>query len=468
MLRCTPLVHSMGIPEMQIRMKLAVIAGLMLLMAIPLLLLVSKIYERDSYEEQARWDIAASWTGEQRLLGPILVVPYVLTKRSRVFDKSLQQYVYQSDDINEQLFILPEQLDADVDLTTEVRYRGIYEIPVYASSISLHGSYSNEQILRIAQRQDFKEVGTPYLSVLVGDMRGIVDLPSLAWGGAKGGANTSSTEVGFEPGSEIPFDKNGIHAPLTGLSSEQETAYSFTIELRLRGMSKFRYAPIGESSVLDIRSNWPHPGFDGLYLPAEREITNEGFTARYETSVFSTNFTTQAEQCLGGDCSAFRNNTLAVNLVDPVDVYLQAQRATKYGILFIGLTFTAFFLFEVLKQLAIHPIQYGLVGLALSLFYLLLVSLAEHLPFAQAYLIATLACCGLLGFYVSFVLKSWRRGSLFAAAIASLYGVLYIIIEAEDYAFSMGAALVFATLAIIMFATRNIDWYALSKNSLTR
>lgn len=449
---------------MQIRMKLAVITALMLLMAIPLLLLVSKIYERDSYEEQARWDIAASWTGEQRLLGPVMVVPYVRTVRSRVFDKELQQYVHRNNDVSERLFILPKHLNADVNLTTEVRYRGIYEIPVYASEISLRGSYANEQILQVAKQSDFKALGTPYLSVLVSDMRGIVDLPTLSWRATNG----RNTEVDFEPGSAMTFDKNGIHAAVAKPSIKDSNTYSFAIDLRLRGMSKFRFAPIGDSATLKLRSNWPHPSFDGLYLPVERQISNDGFTALYETSVFSTNFSAHAEQCADGDCSAFQNNTLSVNLVDPVDVYLQAQRATKYGILFIGLTFTAFFLFEVLKQLSIHPIQYGLVGLALSLFYLLLVSLAEHLAFAWAYSIATLACCGLLGFYVSYVLKSRRRGVGFAAAIASLYAVLYIIIEAEDYAFSMGAVLVFATLATVMYATRNIDWYALGKNPLAQ
>jgi inner membrane protein len=162
------------------------------------------------------------------------------------------------------------------------------------------------------------------------------------------------------------------------------------------------------------------------------------------------------------------NSYLGVVLVDPVDVYLQAQRATKYGILFIGLTFTAFFLFEVLRQLSIHPIQYALVGSALTVFYLLLISLAEHISFVWAYWIATGACCGLLGFYITYVLKSIKRGSAFAAAIAGLYGVLYVIIQQEDYAFFMGASLIFLALSGVMYVTRNIDWFHISQDSLIR
>jgi inner membrane protein len=439
---------------MRIPVKLAIIAALMLLLVIPLLLVVSKIYERDNYHEQARNDIANSWTGDQLILGPILVVPYTRIYENREFNKELERYVTSKARVDEQLFVLPDTLNGDVDLQTEIRYRGIYEVPVYSSAIRLGGEISNREILELAQREDVIEVGQPYLSVVVNDMRGITASPALNWNG---------DTVNLLPGSQLAFRNAGMHAPLRDIDRAALSRYRFSVSFSLRGMSLFRFVPVGNSSAIDIASSWPHPRFEGLYLPSHREISDSGFSASWQTSAFATNIAEKARDCASGNCSQLMNNSLGAVLIDPVDVYLQAQRASKYGILFIGLTFTAFFLYEVLRKIAIHPIQYTLVGLALSVFYLLLVSLAEHISFLWAYGIATLACSGLLGFYITYVLKSLRRGSLFAAAIIGLYAILYVIIQEEDYAFSMGAGLIFIALSGVMFATRNIDWFQVSK-----
>ena len=437
---------------MQIRVKLAIIAVLVVVLTMPLFLITSKIYERDSYRNLAREDIARSWTGEQKVLGPILVVPYTRVVAKREFDDKLKQYVQRQNRIDEELFVLPEMLDADFRLSTEVRYRGIYEVPVYSGTAKLSGNFSTAQVTELRQRPDTKSVGQPYLSLVIDDVRGITRTPDLTIG---------AQSVAFKPGSRFRFRSSGIHAPINIKYSDADQSIPFSVSMDLRGISSFRFAPVGDSNSVDIDSNWPHPSFEGLYLPAAREISDSGFTANWQISTFSTNMKEQARQCSAGNCDGLLHNHLGVSLVEPVDIYLQSQRASKYGVLFIGLTFTVFFLFEVLRQLHIHPIQYGLVGLALTVFYLLLVSLAEHIPFGLAYAIATAACCGLLGFYVSYVLGKIRRGVAFAVSISGLYGVLYIIIQAEDYAFSMGAALVFTALAATMYVTRNLDWYEL-------
>ena len=441
---------------MRIPVKLAVIAALTLLLTIPLLLVVSKIYERDNYHDQARRDIAQSWTGEQQILGPILVVPYTRTYSQREFDKELEQYVTRVKRVSEQLFIMPDTLGGEVELDTEVRSRGIYEVPVYNSSIRLDGEISNAKIVQLRQREDVVAIGRARLSIVVNDMRGIASSPEFSW---------DSTNIELAPGSGLSFQSSGIHAPLDNLDENTSKRYRYSIKLALRGMSSFRFAPVGNTSSVSITSGWPHPRFEGSYLPAHRQISENGFTADWQTSAFATNIVKKANDCAAGNCAEFTNNYLGVVLVDPVDVYLQAQRASKYGILFIGLTFTAFFLFEILRQLSIHPIQYALVGLALTVFYLLLVSLAEHISFVRAYWIATGACSGLLGFYVSYVLRSLRRGATFATAIAGLYGVLYIIIQEEDYAFAMGATLIFLALTGVMYVTRNIDWFQVGQGT---
>ena len=444
---------------MRIHMKLAVIAALMLALTVPLLLVVSKIYERDNYQEQARADIARSWTGEQQILGPILIVPYTRTFWKQEFNKELKKYVDLEVVIKERLFVLPDSLNGQIKLDTDIRYRGIYKVPVYSGVVSLSGEFSNADFVDLKRPDEVIEIGQPYLSIVVNDMRGIVKSPTLRWAAEK---------VDFVPGSRLPFERNGIHAPLPNVELVSPKRYRFSAELSIRGMSAFHIAPVGISSSVSIESSWPHPKFEGLYLPMHREITDTGFTADWQTSSFSTNIAEQAKSCAAGNCVLFVSNRLSVTLIDPVDIYLQAQRASKYGILFIGLTFAAFFLFEVLKQLAIHPIQYGLVGMALSIFYLLLVSFAEHIAFVWAFLIATVACSALLGFYITYVLRCYKRGLAFAFGIANLYAILYVIIQAEDYAFSMGAGLTFVALAAVMYVTRNIDWYEIGGNSIQK
>lgn len=444
---------------MQIRMKIAVIGALMLILAVPLFLVVSKIYERNDYREQARADISRSWTGQQQVLGPMVVVPYTRVYEKREFDRELRQHITTKHKVQEQLFVLPQILRGDVQLDTDIRYRGIYGVAVYVSNMTLAGEVTNEKILQLYARDDIESVGVPYLSIMVNDMRGIAESPQLIWDGKP---------IELAPGSQLAFQNSGVHAPQLAIDRTTAKTHRFSVALSLRGMSSFHIAPIGASSSINLRSGWPHPSFEGQYLPAEREISADGFNAEWQTTAFATNIEEKADRCAAGDCASFASSYFGVVLVDPVDIYLKAQRASKYGILFIGLTFTAFFLFEVLRQFSIHPIQYTLVGLALTIFYLLLISLAEHISFAAAYGLATLACTGLLGFYITYVLRSLRRGCGFAAALAGLYGVLYIVIQEEDYAFSMGASLTFAALAGVMYATRNIDWFDIGERAFNK
>lgn len=444
---------------MRLRYKLAVIAVLALILAVPLLLVVSKIYERDSYHDQVRAEISRSWTGQQQVMGPILVVPYTRVFEKREYDQDLRKHVSNSYEAFEYLFIMPDTLNGDAKLKTEIRSRGIYDVPVYSSTVSLNGSFSTTRLVELSKRHDVVAIKNPYLSILVNDMRGLAEPPTLKW---------ASSEVEFLPGSKLAFHSNGIHAPLGDPNRDVAKPHSFSVSLSLRGMSSFRFSPVGDSSLVTIASAWPHPRFDGQYLPTEREISDDGFTATWQMSAFATNISKKADDCAKGNCAELVASYLGVELVDPVDVYLQAQRASKYGILFIGMTFTAFFLFEVLKKFAIHPIQYTLVGLALTVFYLLLVSLAEHIAFAWAYSIATAACVGLLAFYISHVLKSIKLGISFGLGIAVLYGILYTIIQLEDYAFSTGSIIVFVVLSGIMYVTRKVDWFEISQSTLEK
>jgi len=239
--------------------------------------------------------------------------------------------------------------------------------------------------------------------------------------------------------------------------------YSYQMQLKLQGTSDFQITPVGRTTQVTLASDWLNPSFAGEYLPSEHDISSQGFHAMWNSTFFSTNLSEALSNCtVSGNCVEFNNRHFGVSLIDPVDQYLKTDRAIKYALLFIALTFAGFFLFEVIKQLAVHPIQYGLVGLSLALFYLLLVSLSEHIKFGLAFIISSVACVGLIGFYVAHVLKSALRGVGFAAALGSLYALLYGLMSAEDYSLLMGSILVFGLLSAVMILTRNINWFSVT------
>jgi inner membrane protein len=224
-------------------------------------------------------------------------------------------------------------------------------------------------------------------------------------------------------------------------------------------MDEIKFYPAALNYQLSLNSPWQHPKFSGDFLPLSRTISDQGFDAQWEVSSFASNMEEKIALCEVNKCEEVLKGNFGVEFIEPVNVYLQSERSLKYGFLFIVLIFVAFFLFEVLKKLPIHPIQYGLVGLAIALFYLLLLSLSEHLNFLLSYFIAALGSVTLISFYLVNVLRNAKTAGLFAGLLTLLYFTLYIIVSAEDFALLMGSTLVFIVLAVVMMTTRNIDWY---------
>ncbi|MBE7637455.1 cell envelope integrity protein CreD [Sneathiella sp. P13V-1] len=432
-------------------LKFLVIGGIALLLLIPLMLIGAIIDERAGYRDQVMREIADTWVGAQRISGPILVVPYeqVKFKEVRKIENGKEQRIKEKFVYQKRKYLLPRTLDIKGDIIPQDRYRGIYKVSGYSSDLKMNGAFDLSEL---------KELGdvtwkAPYLVLGVQDVRGINKSISVS---------VNDQAYSFEPGANLSLLNEGVHAefPTEILKQKQ---LSFDIDLVLLGIEKIVFQPLGETTTLQLSSSWPHPSFMGRYLPEFREVSDEGFEAKWETSYFSSNIKQQFQDCaLLDKCHPFNSNFLGVSLYQGVDVYVQSDRSIKYAILFVGLTFVAFFLFEILKNLKIHAVQYGLVGVALSLFYLLLISLSEHISFVMAYLIASGACVGLLGFYVCFVLKSLLRGTVFALVLIGLYAALYMLIRSEDYALLMGTFLLFGVLAFIMAITRNIDWYKIT------
>lgn len=428
--------------------KLLTIGALMLLLLIPLAMIGNSIEERQRYSETVLQDIAKSSSYSQTLTGPVLVVPYSRTEYTTTFNE-LKEKITETREVNGKLYFLPELLRVDSDMDMKSRSRGIYSARLYHTKNKIDGKFLVPVDFGLSEKIADYTFKPAYIAIGISDIRGIENSLTLQW---------DKSSFNAEPGSQIPLLGNGVHIKIDAV--EAGKSYNFSLNLQLKGTSQFNLAPMGKETHLSMRSNWPHPSFIGDYLPIEHEITERNFSARWQTSYFSTNMREHFYRCVQKqECAAFEQSKLGVNLIDPINHYVKSDRAIKYALLFIALTFAGFFLFEILKRLQVHPIQYALVGLALAFFYLLLISLSEHIGFALAYAISAAACVSLIGFYVSFVLQSVVRALGFTSALALLYALLYGLLSAEDYALLMGSILLFAMLGVFMALTRKVDWY---------
>lgn len=435
------------------------IAGLVAtLLAVPLFMVFLLVYDRENQSEVARASIAQGWGGPQRIAGPLLALPYSREQMTTV--KENGRDVTRTQTVWSELYLAPATLRLDTSLQPERRSRSIYQAVVYASELRGRARFQlpAADLARLGVDPAKIAFERAELRFGVSDPRALKLVSRIAVGGA-----AHAPQPGNGPGATggagffVPLDAGALRAGTLDAD----------FQLGLRGHTMLALVPRAGRTEWSVRSPWPHPSFTGRILPdAGTTVSADGFSATWRTSHFATNLAQLHQRCAQArQCDAFNQHTVAVSFIQPVDLYQTVERSVKYGFLFILLTFAAFFLFEILGRLAIHPVQYGLVGVALSVFFLLLISLAEHLGFAAAYAIATAACVGLIGYYVGHVLKSWRRGGAFAIGLASLYGLLYVLLRLEDHALLLGSLLVFACLAAAMIATRRVDWYAVSANA---
>lgn len=448
------------------RIVLVLLIGIGLM--IPMTMILGLIAERQNAQRGVLQDIAQSSTGEQSILGPVLVVPYkrrviqtqiVKDERGVDREKKIEQI------IDETLALLPEALNIDGGVDTFEKRRGIYTARLYTAPLKFKGRFVVPKGFYAQAGEGAFDFGGARLAIGIADPRGIKNSPELQLGEQK---------VAFASGANAPGMSAGIHADLGALPDKQAMSLDFAFDLELQGMERLWFVPTGKTTQVGLKSNWPHPSFYGRYLPEPRAAGEapaaQGFAANWRTSHFSTNLASLYDDCVASanKCAAVSANGFGVSLVQPANVYQQLERSAKYGFLFIGLTLIAFFLYEVLKRLAIHPVQYGLVGIALAMFYLLLTSLSEHIRFDVAYGIASAACIGLLTFYVSYVLQSFKRGLGFGGLLATLYGALYVLLRSEDHALLLGSVLLFALLAAVMVGTRKVDWYRVGEGLAVR
>ena len=442
-------------------LKLLGIGFLALLLLLPLSMISQVITERSYTRDGVIADIASSSTGNQMISGVIFAAPYKekVTREVDIFEDGKRETVTKEEIVNRVKYFLPDSLNVDGMITTEERYRGIYKVPVYNAEMKLDGEFTVPAYYDVTENRENITWGKPYILLGISDIRGINRSLRMKIDGK---------EQEVLPGSQTSFLPQGVHVPMPA-NHVTGQSFSFNVDLSLNGMQSISFLPTGKYTKITLDSPWPHPSFYGRYLPKDREVSEQGFSATWETSFFATNMLHHLTNCSQfAVCDEFNDNLLGVSLHEGVDIYLQAERSIKYSLLFVGLTFIVFFLFEVLKGLKVHVVQYSLVGVALAFFYLLLISLSEHIAFVHAYLIASAACVGLLGFYVSYVLRSILRGMVFGGTLVGLYGSLYMLIRSEDFALLMGSGLLFGILAFIMVITRNVDWYKIEVSTKSK
>ncbi|MBX9902244.1 MAG: cell envelope integrity protein CreD, partial [Burkholderiaceae bacterium] len=451
--------------------KIVIIGVVMTIIYIALSMIHSTIYERIHFREEAVRSIATDSVGDQRIMGPVLVLQFTDRYEEEEVDLAAKKTVIKEKAVAKKHLVFPNQLDVKSNVDIDQRYRGIHKVLVYSGQHQMQGDFKLPALSNLPHEKPNSRlhIDAAYIAMGLSDTRGLRNFPKLAWDG-------ESYE--FTQGSQLVGSPSGLHTLVKLPNLQVEQSVKFSLPLAIDGMERLQFVPIAKNNQLTMTSKWPHPQFGGRFLPApsQRKIDANGFSALWNISSLSSKAQQQflaseegvVQRNQNGDVSPSSENieSFHVAFIEPVNIYSQADRAIKYGMLFIVLTFAAFFLFEVLKRLPIHPVQYTLVGLSLAIFFLLLLSLSEHMRFSIAYIISASACIALIGFYLKHVLQSWKRGFGFATGLCVLYSVLYGLLQSENNALLMGSILLFAVLAAMMTVTRKLDWYKLGTSDV--
>lgn len=423
-------------------MKGLMVALVALVVLVPVQMLRGLIEERARSRQEAVASVARGWGGEQVVGGPVLAIPVTIAPGgSRAPTADIDW------------FVLPESLtlESELKVLDERRKLGVYEVPVYVTTVQAGATFNIES--RIAELMQSQSGAVVHLDrarliVPVSDSRGLRDIRLTGAG---------VTDGSFEPDPDFPI--KALSIALRPDAQIEKGAHQFDLSLQVAGTHSLSFLPTSRSTSVALSGNWADPGFTRGFLPVDRGVSNGRFNARWQVLDLNRTFGSSWFGASGVGAAALQESAFGVELVQPVDLYLQAERSVKYAGLFIALSLLTLFVWEHLARRPLHPIQYGLMGLALAVFYLLLLALAEHVGFRVAYACAATALCGLLGVYLSGAFNSALSGSGSGAIFAGVYALLYLLVTSEDYSLLVGSLAVFALLATAMVLTRRLDWY---------
>lgn len=432
--------------KQSITIRLFSMGIIILLLLIPVSMVESLINEREQRQKDAIAEVSAKWGEEQTLAGPIISVPY--KTYSRVYEGE-NTGKFKLVEAREYAHFLPEHLSISGEVLPEVRYRGIYEVIVYNSKIKLSGSFLKPSFE--GWEIDKNNILWQEASISLGlsDLRSIQEDIALQW---------NQRNLLFNPG--LPCNEvlqTGISAPLV-IDRNDSAVFEipFSLALNFNGSSGLHFIPLGKSTQVNLRSEWKSPSFEGAFLPDTRSVDATGFKASWEVLHLNRPY----PQRFRGTAQGINESSFGVNLIVTLDEYQKSSRSAKYAVMFIALTFLVFFFAQILNGVKIHPIQYIIVGLALCVFYTLLIALSEHISFNLSYLISALSIISLITLYSQSIFHHKRLTGLICLILTLLYLFIYSIIQMEDYALLMGSIGLFLVLAVVMYLSRKIDWYA--------
>ena len=422
------------------------IAFLILALLIPTFIIMYLVNERKERKQEVTKEISNKWSAAQTITGPFLIVPYTENENNNGNTVTAKKFLY----------LLPEQLNINGTIEPEIRYRSIYKVPVFtAKPITLIGKFAKNNFNTVGVNPALLRWNEAKLCIGISDLKGIKQ-QSIKWNGQ---------QLNMESGlPENNIVQQGISVSVVLDSSFIDKENNFLVQLTLQGSEKLYCTPLGSSTSMHLVSQWLNPAFDGKYLPDTEKVNKKGFEADWNVSQFNRDF---PKIFTGGSSilQSVKESAFGVILLSPFDAYAQTMRSLKYAILIIALTFFAYFFTEIFQRRPVHPLQYILIGMALVIFYTLLLSISEYLQFAVAYLTAASATVLLLTWYTKSIFKKWNVVLVFSSLLSALYLFIYVLIQMQDNALLFGSIGLFVLLAAAMYLSRKIDWYGIDRKN---
>jgi len=445
-----PLWRTLSRVHESVGFRVLLIGFIALLMTAPLGMVGGVVHEREYNYESVLHNIASSWGRAQTVGGPILAVPYTesIIKKERVTDHDgTSREINRTITQDRIAYQLPSKLVINAEVDTESRQRSLYRTLVYRSKLDVSASFDTSFLNKLPGVIESVHFDQAYVAFGLSDTRAIDSVDQFHW---------DNDAVELTSGTRSDFMQSGFHAPvtLTVPSNGAGQVHELEAKLIVKGSQSIQFIPLGSSTEVNVSSSWPHPSFIGDLLPDQRTINDEGFSASWDVPHLARNY---PQSFLDSDHVNLNELVAGVNLFEPVSLYAQIFRAVKYGFLFVLLTYLSLFILEQSIKQRLHAVQYGLIGAALALFFLMLLSLSEHIGFAKAYGVGAAVTIVMIASYVYAALKSVGRALLVAGILSMLYLILLVLLRLEDFALLMGTALLVGVLMLLMYVTRRAN-----------
>ena len=413
------------------------IGVLALLLLIPADFVQNLIKEREARQREAITEVSSKWADRQNITGPVLVIPYTkAAKDNNGFPVTIKSFAY----------FLPDRLNIESTVKPEKRYRGIYEVMLYSSSIKLNGTFTPLALQKLNLGPGDMLWNEAYVCLGITDAKGLKDELQVRW-------NDSTLSLTPSAVNNAVL-KEGFVSPLTINESTASSTIRFSSQVSLNGSEQLLFTPVGKQTTVQMQSTWPDPSFTGNQLPDSSMITKNGFEAKWKSLSHTRSF----PQAWKDESYNLASASFGADLFVPVNSYQKTTRSVKYAILCILLSFTAFFLIETNNKKSVHPVNYALIGFALILFYTLLLSFSEYIGFNAAYAVATAATVGLITWFVKGLLQSMKLSLLLSLVLVLLYSYIFTILQLQDCALLLGSVGLFLTLAVVMYYSRKVQW----------